>query len=141
MAHGSSYGRLSRRGGRYQGQELLGLWGTTERIAPFRCSPETFLGVFTQGKRFFPVWNADTDTPPAKARGLSWLAFCNQARNVRRSHTVKVSSIEGRGRRTGLFLRRDEAKLLHEAKCIVVAVVTDNLPIPDSIHITKPHFA
>ncbi len=50
-------------------------------------------------------------------------------------------SLEGHERRTGLFLRRDEAKLLHEAKRIVVAAVTDNLPIPDSIHITKPHFA
>src|SRR2546425_7217969 len=39
-------------GGRYQGQELLGLWETTERCDPFRCFPETFLGGVHSGKAF-----------------------------------------------------------------------------------------
>lgn len=55
-----------------------------------------------------------------------------------------LSNTEGMNREeqseAGLFLRRDEAKLLHEAKGIVVAAIVDNLPISDAIHITKPQF-
>ena len=38
--------------------------------------------------------------------------------------------IKGYGSRAGLFLQWDEARLLQEARRIVVAAVTDNLPIP-----------
>ena len=62
MAHGSSSGRLSRRAGDIRGKNFLASGeqrnGATRSVVPQR----PFWGVFTQGKRFFPVWNADSNS-------------------------------------------------------------------------------